>query len=551
MLPAYAPLAPAAAAIESIGKTAEQAALTYTHQQAEASAVRLSAGYAMEMDQKRQAIMTAPPHTREEGSAELLDANGQPTGEYDITKIIPKSETMYSDLAEAEKAIRAKWMAGADAPTQQIMLTHPFRSLDHLMVPQMREMALAARQSFISEQIGTAQDVSSMARRSLASQPISMPPFDDDGHPVLDPADDRGYQGAKKMVQESVDALKASGVPAAHVEAFREKALNDLAHSRASQYADQQSSAWLVSKEAGTNSWDKELKDPEQMRALSNQADAAGTRAYNRVRQAHADEVKATYSAITDKVLLPPEKGGYRSEDEIRATPGWAALTGTEKKEVIDMFRKPVSAASDPAVRSAVSARVYQDSPTISTNEIQQIPGLSNEDRITFSKEVMARKDYWRGQEKSDVERRHTESVRIGHEALSTTGSIAEKLDPKSQDYKAIFDTQMSQRSSGAGAPIPGYPRKENPEDVEQAILPGLLEKMKEDTRGEYDTLSRIVQMQKYPTKDALKAVPPAQRDASYYEQAKRLQDLDSAKENYDRMQKEIERRRALKKAQH
>jgi len=261
------------------------------------------------------------------------------------------------------------------------------------------------------------------------------------------------------------------------------------------------------------------------------------------------------YSDLTDQVLA----GGV-TETAARAHPAWDFLEAGQKEHVINMIRDPKTAPSDPATRSMVLNRALVSQPTMTAAELTRLhttkgpsgqPLLNDTDFTLAMNHVRERGDYWRGQAKSDAHRaedqqRHTwerEQGYVDHTmdtALSLTGSIAERLDPKQQELKAIARETMFRESRT-------FRGKRDPNDIMHEILPDLMVRLADGPDGVKDDvgkLQRIIELSPYKTKQDLLKAKGKIDEGKFYEYAERFKQLDEAQRTYDALQETIKRRR-------
>jgi len=258
------------------------------------------------------------------------------------------------------------------------------------------------------------------------------------------------------------------------------------------------------------------------------------------------------------------------TEAELTQNPNWTLLTGPQREHLVEALRKPAVHASDEATKSDVYTRAFRDRPTITEAEIVRLrktigpnglPLLNDENANAAIAHVTSRKDHYaalnlaeahRGEDKAlaDLHRRHEETVHKGILLLSTTGAIAEKLDRKATDLQGTYLRIMSERSKGYGRPIRGFPRNEEPENVDADILPGLAVQLAADAMAEAGKAQRVVESTfKYKTVDELnKAYAGKKLDETYQYYMKTFREIESAKENYARI--EAQRLKLIKEAE-
>lgn len=273
-----------------------------------------------------------------------------------------------------------------------------------------------------------------------------------------------------------------------------------------------------------------------------------------RVEHEVAQARTSTFADLTDSVLQ-----GKETEASARANPGWRFLDGSQRQHIIEMITNPKTMASDPATRTWL-IQSLGDRPTITEAQIKRAnrDGKLNDDDtrlgLTWLNQrrdhytSIAREEGHRAEDQTrhDLERRNSEVSRIGTEALSLTGALAERLDPKAQEIKAIYSEQLLRRSKGSGQPLKGgMPRNEEPEDVMYDTLPNLMERLADGVQGDYQKIQRIIDVSGIKTREQLKAKYPGPPSAymdvpQYVEARKRLDDLDDAKQQYDALQERI-----------
>lgn len=288
----------------------------------------------------------------------------------------------------------------------------------------------------------------------------------------------------------------------------------------------------------------------------------------NREAERKLNEARRTgYSDLTDLILegRNPITKMPVTLDEIRATDQWQLLEGAQKQTLARMLVDPKPNPSDAATRRMVLEAVDRDKPTMTEQQVRDIanrkdasgvPLLNDADEAMMLTRVRERNDYWRSigradehraEDKvlADKHRRYSEVRDIGIGALSLTGSIAERLDPKAQELKAIWQEALLRDSNGAGTPIRGMPRDKESEDIMYTVLPGLMVRLADGVQDDYQKQQRIIDLSRYKTPAQLQeAYRGRENDPTYLQEARRFRDLQSAKKQYDSLQLMIEQRR-------